>query len=335
MGTKPLLSVIIPVRNAAETLKACVDSISNQSFKEIELLLVLNGCSDETASIAQELGQIDQRIRVLQSPQVGIAYALNLGIQQSRSPYIARMDADDLAPLDRLQLQYDYLEQNPEVGLVSGIVEYHSNAPNQGYAHYVDWLNSIKSIDELKNNRFLESPFAHPSVMFRKSLIEQFGSYSLDALPEDYELWLRFYAQGVIMHKLNKLVLIWNDHANRASRTHENYSSDAFDRVRLSYLADELKVKVENGKKIWIVGGGKLARKKLSKLQTLGVQVEGITDFVPRKLFGLDFILWENFIKEENRFAVSLVSNRGAAQDIEKALWKKGFFIGKDYFLAG
>jgi hypothetical protein len=67
---------------------------------------------------------------------------------------------------------------------------------SEGYALFVEWQNRLISHEEHFLSRFIESPLAHPSVMFRKNLIEKFGFYHTGTLPEDYELWLRWFDCG-------------------------------------------------------------------------------------------------------------------------------------------
>ena len=94
--------------------------------------------------------------------------ARNVGLGAATGRYIARMDADDLAHLDRLRRQADFLDLRSEIGLVASRAEYLGDrAKNQGLALWVDWVNSLVEPDQISLQRFVESPLIHPTVMFR------------------------------------------------------------------------------------------------------------------------------------------------------------------------
>ena len=175
------------------------------------MILVDDGSKDGGSELAQNLPN-DPRIQLLGQPHFGIVTALNKGLGVARGQIIARMDADDVCDPERLGRQLDYMEKNPEVGLVSCLVEHvGTDSSQQGYAEYVRWINSLTTPEQIYLQRFVESPFAHPSVMFRKELVDQFGGYREGDFPEDYDLWLRWLQAGVRMAKVPEELLQWRD----------------------------------------------------------------------------------------------------------------------------
>ncbi|MBT7740727.1 MAG: glycosyltransferase family 2 protein, partial [Opitutae bacterium] len=141
----PRVSVILPVRDAEKTLAMAVESILGQTERNLELLVVNDGSRDSSHRILAEFAHFDRRIRVLSTVNHGIVEALNLGLAEARAPYLARMDADDVSLPERFVLQCDYLDANPEVGLVSCRVE-HWNEDAEvraGYEAYVGWTNQV------------------------------------------------------------------------------------------------------------------------------------------------------------------------------------------------
>ena len=95
--------------------------------------------------------------------------ALNRGLAAARAPLIARLDADDLCLPERLAAQRRYLDAHPEVGLVACRVRFGGDARRgAGYARHVDWTNGLLTHEAIALARFVESPLAHPSVMFRR-----------------------------------------------------------------------------------------------------------------------------------------------------------------------
>ncbi len=333
------VSVLMPFRNAeVEALSRAVDSIKNQTFSHWELILVNNNDKEKTpdALWAKTQSDNDERIRLIHESETGIAYALNTGLSYCSGKYIARMDADDVSIPDRLQLQSHFLNEHDDIGLVSGLVSFISEIENAGgYEKFVEQINAWKTSEEIYMHRFVESPLAHPSVMFRKSIVEIYGGYSLEAVPEDYELWLRWMQHGVKMYKLPEKVLEWNDHAQRLSRNHDHYSREAFDKVRYQYLSQWLKLKLKNLPPIYVCGGGKFARVKIRLLESLSIPIKGIIDFKERKISEKYFLSYEDIPPPGNLFIISLISNRGKFSEVRDFLEVRGYINGKDFILAG
>jgi glycosyltransferase involved in cell wall biosynthesis len=331
------VSVILPVCNAEKTLLTAVNSIFNQTHSDWELILVENGSDDATRSICMELAHKNKRVKCIALSEKGIAKALNEGVRHASYPFIARMDADDFSYPDRLENQIRFLTQNPEYGLISGLVEISTDGlKNEGYREYVRMINSWISDDEMERYRFMESPFAHPSVMFRKSLFDTYGGYSTDPIPEDYELWLRLFKNGIKMAKLSQVVIRWNDSPGRLSRTHPNYSKNAFDQVRYDYLANYLKEMVSAGKDIYVWGGGKFAKHKLRHIQNrIPLTIKGIIDVKPKEKLKPGQLHYLEIPEPENTFIISLVSNRGVYLEIEDFLVKRNYKPVLDFICAG
>ena len=117
----PLVSVVLPVRNGAATLKRAIDSILSQTYPHWELLILDDGSTDETPKIAASYE--DPRIFLVQDGVfLGFAARLNQGVSLAKGAYIARMDADDFAHPNRLFQQVAFLEKHPEIDLVGGSV---------------------------------------------------------------------------------------------------------------------------------------------------------------------------------------------------------------------
>ena len=203
------------------------------------------------------------------------------------------MDSDDLMHSNRLSIHFEYLKRNPEIGLVSSKVKHISNAKSnfnsQGYAEYVKWTNQILSHQQILLNQFRESPFAHPSVTYRKILIEKYGGYRNGNFPEDYELWLRWLSKGVKMEKVNQILVDWFDSKERMSRTSPRYSKDAFQKIKSIYLRTWIKQTFGDSKKITAWGCGKVAKKQATYLFENGINITSFYE-VDCKKIGHDFL---------------------------------------------
>lgn len=332
----PRVSVLLPFRDAEESLERAVDSVMAQN-ESCNLILVMN--QEQSDAAERLLKRYENRqITCIQEVQKGIVPALNTGLRAVNTPYVARMDADDEMLPGRLKAQCDFLDAHPRVHLVSGKVHYGGSLAEQsGYRIFVDQLNALQMPEQLYQFRFVESPFAHPAVCFRFEEAYRSGLYREGDFPEDYELWLRWYAEkGPNMAAcLHQEVLIWHDRPERLSRMHPAYSQEAFDSIRLPHLAQWLKAEIGTRMPILIAGGGKLAKRKIRKLQELGVVISAFSDLIPRKIEGIPFILWNDLPQAGSHFVVSLVSNRNSRNEIAAVLESKGYRMGSDFILAG
>lgn len=336
----PRVSIILPVYNAAATLERCLQSIRHQTFTDYEVLIGNDGSTDATAIILNEAAANDSRIRIFNCEiNKGIVYTLNALCAASQSPLLARMDADDEMFPHRLQLQVEHLDQFPEIGLVGCKVEFGGDRQEQaGYANYVNWLNGIDSPTSIRLNRFVESPFAHPSVLFRRSLLDQFGAYRNGNFPEDYELWLRWINADVKMDKLPFTLMAWHDHPKRLSRIDARYASDRFHEIKAFYLAAELR-RCLNNRPLWLCGAGRVTRRRSNFLKVHQIAIAGYVDVDPKKLgttTGDKPVLSLTDLSDPSTaFVVSYITNRGARDEIRNALKQKGFREGADFLLAG
>ncbi len=174
----PSVSVLLPVYNAEHTLQATLDSLLSQTLDDFEILAVDDGSSDATADILAANAVADPRVRPLIRPHEGLVPVLNHGLEHARGRYVARMDGDDICMPQRLQAQCAFLDDAPQIGLVGCCVDFGGDrSACAGYADYVDWTNTLLTPEQISLECFRESPFAHPSVMFRRELPERFGVY--------------------------------------------------------------------------------------------------------------------------------------------------------------
>lgn len=211
----PLISVVMPAKNAAATLAESLDSLARQSCKDFELVLVNDGSSDDTAAIAERYaGDLALRLVTHESSQ-GVAASINDGLAASDSEFVARLDADDLALPQRLQHQLDFLRANPGVGVCGSHVEVFSDTdPSQ---HFV--LAHPTTSPAIRTALLQRCALAHPSVMCRRAVFEQVGRYDIRSdFAEDYELWCRASLLGVQFANLPEVLTRYRKHAGQVSQ---------------------------------------------------------------------------------------------------------------------
>ena len=217
------VSVLMPAFNAAATLAAALRSVERQSERDWECLVVDDGSTDATASIAREFVGRDDRFRVLRVEHGGIVPALNAGLLACRGELVARLDADDLMQRRRLEKQRAALLQHPDWAAVGCHVRlFPRRAMTDGLKSYERWLSSICAPSDVAREAFVECPIAHPTLMFRRTAVAD--GYHDVAWPEDYDL-------------VPERLLHWRDGAGRLSRTSDRYAIPAFVACKAEYLA--------------------------------------------------------------------------------------------------
>ncbi len=228
------VSVVLPVFNASRSIARAVRSILNQSLREIELIVVDDGSTDETVARLRAID--DARLQIVEHAHRGVAAATNAAVERARAPILARMDADDYAHPERLARQYKLLhEQNLDVvGCQVRIVD-ESGEHVGGMQRYARWINEeTADAEAIVALRFAEFPLVNPTILARRSYFE-LGNREGD-FPEDYDLMLRAANRGMTFGKVGDVLFDWTDRPGRLTRTDARYTPAAFDRCRRTHL---------------------------------------------------------------------------------------------------
>lgn len=333
------LSILMPIHNAATTLEATMESIVAQTFEDFELVVVDDGSTDASIAIVKEIFPDSSRLRVIEPGRVGLVEALQQGFEACEGKWIARMDADDLMLPERLEAQLDWAGQFPELQIIGSEVEsFRDNSTEtlgEGYALYDEWLNGLLSSDAIFRERFVESPIAHPSVMFLKSAIEQIGGYQERGWPEDYDLWLRAMHHGLLVGKVPKVLLRWRDQQGRTSRVDERYHHHEFLKCKAHYLS----IGPLSEKKQTVIWGAGTIGKRLGRyLREAGIEIVSYLDIDPKKIGAHSRGVPVVDACELQRFVgiplVAAVGARGARTLIRKELHQAKWIEGSDYYCA-
>lgn len=200
----PLVAVIMAVYNCEKWLRASIASILAQTFTNFELIVVDDGSTDSSLSIISEYARNDRRVRVIRKANTGLAESLNAAISISRSPYLARMDGDDICLPERFEKQVAFLESHPAIDILGGSAIVIDNAGNVSGRLMVRTTH-----EELCHHIWTENPFVHPTVMIRRTVFTTNGGYA-PALRrgQDQDLWLRC-RKNHRFHNLPDVVLLY------------------------------------------------------------------------------------------------------------------------------
>jgi len=326
---KPLVSVVLPVRNGGKFLDQAVASILSQTFENLELVLVDDHSTDAAVSA---LDKGDLRLKIFRSQDHGVVKAFNTGYKLCQGDFIARMDADDISLPERLQCQLDYLDRHPSVDIAGSCVEIFSKRGIQGgLERYQTWLNSVREPQQVRNQIFIESPLPNPGVMFRRAALQQLRGYRNKGWPEDYDLFLRADAANIRMGKPKPVLLRWREHDDRLTHTDSIYTREQFMRAKTHFLVrHRLK-----GQSVIIWGAGPTGRLMYDLIIAEDGKVEGFIEVHPRRIGGQKrgLPVWPVDKIEALGTAMLLIAvgAAGAREEIAAFLHEHNKIEGQDY----
>lgn len=205
MKKNPKISVIMPAYNAEKYIAEAIESILNQTFKDFEFIIIDDCSTDNTSKISLRYAKKDKRIKYFRNEKnVGCTSSLNNGLKHYKGNYVARMDSDDISDRNRFKEQIKAIEKYDVVG--SNIVFIDEQGNKIGKRKYSNNIDKVIRI---------ESPLAHPTVMFKSKLLEKTGTYNeeYDAA-QDYELWIKFYLENAKFFVIQKDLLQYRLHPN-------------------------------------------------------------------------------------------------------------------------
>jgi glycosyltransferase involved in cell wall biosynthesis len=211
--------------NSEEYIKNSIESIQNQSYQNIEIIIIDDGSTDSSISIAREFQKYDSRIKIFQNNcNKGIPYTRNRGLELSKGKYMAILDSDDLAIPSRISRQVDYLEQNKNSVAVGSYYTFFGTK-NKRKKEFTD-------NEELRASMLFVCPFANSTMTVRMSTIhENQISYNLDYfVAQDFEFWAQLIHFGEINIIPEFLVKYRWGHENITKKTVNRRSKD---RLRL------------------------------------------------------------------------------------------------------
>ena len=330
--TPPRISILLPVRNEEQLLPAALTSLRRQTCREWELVCVDDGSSDSTPAILREAAGQDPRIRILGTGGRGLVAALNEGLAACRGELVARMDGDDISHPRRLELQAAAMAADPATGLVAcSFRHFPRQQVRMGMRAYEEWQNALDTHEAIIRDMYVESPFVHPSVMFRKNLVDAVGGYRETGWAEDYDLWLRLAAAGVRFARLSRTLFFWRERPERATRTSPEYTVEAFRACKAHHL---LRGFLKGEREVTLAGAGLEGRAWMRTLAREGVGVSLWVDVDPRKigreLHGARVVGPADVVPGTQKM-LATVGTRGAREQIRDWANGAGFREGSDF----
>lgn len=331
----PLVSVLVPVRDAAPTLAAALETVRRQTERDWECVVVDDGSRDDSAAIARGFAARDARFRVLEAPPRGIVAALNLGLEACRGAFVARHDGDDLMRRDRLLLQRAALERDPSLDAVGAHVRmFPRDDLTGGLRAYERWLATIDGPAAVRRERFVESPIVHPTLFARREAMQAFGYRDL-GWPEDYDLVLRWLAAGREVGVVARRLVSWRDGPSRLSRTSAACQQDRIVACKARFLADDF---LAGGDAYALWGYGDTGKQMRRALAACGKRAAYLVDVHPRRIGqridGADVVAPEAIARRERLPVVACVAGLGPRADLRARAAAEGLVEGRDFVCA-
>lgn len=228
----PRISILMPCYNNALYVAEAIESMLNQTFTDFELI-VLDDCStDNSREVIESF--TDKRIVYHRNEQnLGLANNLNVGLDLACGEFIARMDGDDISLPERLQIQVDFLDNNPDVDLCSCGLEKFGKETDI-------WIRETDP-EQVKITMMFFSPILHASSVWRREKFEKHGlRYNQDAFPaEDYDLWARAVASGLKLVNVPQVLYKYRIHGVQVTKT-DDRTEIRDKQIRLAYLQHAL-----------------------------------------------------------------------------------------------
>lgn len=220
-----------------EHLEEAIMSILRQSFADFEFIIYNDGSDSETAAYLRKYEELDDRVVLIDNPvNHGLAYSLNTCIDVARGRYLARMDDDDISAGNRLQIQYDYMENHPDIAYVgcnAGLLDKHGVWGYRAMPENPDASSFLKC-----------SPFIHPTVMIRRKIFEESDAYHASKENwrcEDYELFMRLHKLGYKGRNIQKNLFFYRE------------DRDSYTKRKFCYRMNELRLRYRNFKELGIL----------------------------------------------------------------------------------
>lgn len=208
----PRISIIMSAWEKSGYLAETIDSLLNQSFVDFELIIIDDGLNRQSVDLIKNYQNKDARISFVENgSNIGLTRSLNKGIGIARGKYIARNDAGDISLPDRLLIQYNFLENNPEVflcGTNAGYIDDKNNTFDSGFDHSSCDPDRVVKILPWNNC------FTHSTIIFRQENIYYRDKFYYS---QDYDLYLRLLSDGRKLVNLPDKLVYWRMAANSIS----------------------------------------------------------------------------------------------------------------------
>ena len=238
----PLVSVVMPVYNAEKYVWEAIQSILDQTFTNFECIIIDDGSTDISWDIIQQYAEQDTRIHAYSRENKWIVATRNELAQYCTTPYMCILDADDVALRDRLELQYTYMQEHPDVAVLGGHIYIIDEDSKRIWSReYPVWDAAIQY------SIFKKSPYAQPAVCIRLSAFHAVWWYQSGyERVEDYKLWCELYKNNYKLSNLDAYLIQYRVSDEQWKSTHIKYTLYHTIRIQAQYIFTQIWFSVSN-----------------------------------------------------------------------------------------
>ncbi len=235
---KPLVSIIMAVKDTAPYLPTCLESILAQTYENWELIAINDHSSDRTPEILESYAQDDSRIRVVHSLRHRLIPTLKEGYVHTKGDLINRMDSDDRMPKDKLEALVNKWQAYGKGHLIAGGTEHfvETGKVGDGFRKYENWLNEVARTNTHYDQIYQECVIPSHCWILHKEDFDRVDAFNPEIYPEDYDLCFRFYKHRLKVIGIDKVLHFWRDRSDRISRTWEEYKDNRYFELKHRYF---------------------------------------------------------------------------------------------------
>ena len=235
MKNKDLISIIVPIYNAEAYLEKCVMSLLQQTYENIEIILVNDGSKDKSGVICDRLSVLDSRVKVIHQNNAGVSVARNNGLKNANGSFIGFVDADDYIDLSMYQKMIEFIKRNDADVVYCDL----KNIDNNDFEHEVDTiysinLSSLLSVNTIEAKQLVEIAGSVCRGLYRKNIVENYNiRFSKDLKFSEDRLFNLLYLSNIknIYYLKEALYYRLVDNMTTVQRYHENH----FEAVKKGY----------------------------------------------------------------------------------------------------
>lgn len=298
-----LISVVMSCYNEQkDEISKAIESILNQTYKEFELIIVLDNPKNEALkNILIKYKQEDSRVKLIfNSENKGLAASLNIAIREAKGELIARMDADDISMNNRLEKELSFFNEDSKLCLVS------SNMLIMDENEKIYDKSKIKNMKmkKLKERILIQNCIVHPSVMFKKSVFDKLNGYRLFPASQDYDLWLRFVSKDLLIRIIPEPLIKYRVREKSISSSKKYIQFLCQEYIKKLYyerLVDENDTYSKDNLELYLKSNGAYDKNRTEKFLSSRKYIEQSIFYLKRLRFIKSYILYNKAKKIDNK----------------------------------
>jgi len=327
INTRPLVSIIMAVKDTAPYLHDCINSIIAQTYTNWELIAVNDHSSDATPEILNAFANADSRIQVFHSDTPKLIPTLQYGYKEVKGSLVNRMDSDDKMPAYKLQVLVDEWQKYGKGHVIAGGTEHFvdEGEVGDGFLKYERWLNKVAKTSTHYQQIYKECVIPSHCWLLHKDDLDAVGAFDPIIYPEDYDLCFRFYKKKLKVIGIDVILHHWRDRSNRISRTWDEYKDNRYFDLKMRFFYE---IDRDRSRPLVLWGGGRNGKDIAKILQSNNDTFHWVTNNekqIGKDIYGVRIQRYDEIPQIENAQIMIVVSSPGGKKEIQEHLdqWNK------------